>query len=76
MSANTMSDTKVKSRLRFVDNGDGTVTDKRKNLMWMKDDTWVELERLVSWWESQEILKKKECGKFCRSLRLENPQWA
>lgn len=64
MSAVIMNDTKIKSQVRFVDNGDGTVTDKRKNLMWMKDDTWVELGRLVSWWESQEILKKKNAEKF------------
>ncbi len=64
MSADIMSDAKTKSQVRFVDNGDGTVTDKRKNLMWMKDDTWVELGRLVSWWESQEILKKKNAEKF------------
>ncbi len=64
MSAEPMSDTKVKSQVRFVDNGDGTVTDKRKNLMWMKDDTWVELGRLVSWWEGHEILQKKNAEKF------------
>ena len=33
----------------LVDNGDGTVTDKRHGLMWLKDDTWVELGRLITW---------------------------
>ena len=50
-----MSETKVKTR--FVDNGDETVTDTRKNLMWAKDDTWVKLGKLVSWCRARNISK-------------------
>ncbi|MDH5761746.1 MAG: DUF1566 domain-containing protein [Nitrospinota bacterium] len=57
-----MSDTRVKSR--FVDNGDETVTDIRKNLMWAKDDTWVKLGKLVSWWQGQDYLKELNEQKF------------
>lgn len=59
-----MSDTQTKSKVRYVDNGDGTVTDTRKNLMWTKDDSWVEVGHLLSWWQSQEYLTEKNEQKF------------
>lgn len=42
---------------RFMDNGDGTVTDTKQNLMWQKGDNGME----VSF---------EEAEKYCRSLRL------
>lgn len=33
---------------RFVDNGDGTVTDKHTNLMWMKNDSYLDLGQAVT----------------------------
>ncbi len=42
---------------RFVDNGDGTVTDTRRNLMWQKGDNGKE----VSF---------EEAENYCKSLRL------
>ena len=57
-----MSETKVKSR--FVDNGDETITDTRRKLMWAKDDTWVKLGKLVSWWQGQEYIKELNEKKF------------
>lgn len=57
-----MSETKIKSR--FVDNGDSTVTDTRKKLMWAKDDTWVKLGKLVSWWQGQEYIQELNDQKF------------
>ena len=57
-----MSETKIKSR--FADNGDGTVTDTRKKLMWAQDDTWVKLGKLVSWWQGQEYIQELNDQKF------------
>ena len=48
----------------LIDNGDGTVTDKRHGLMWLKDDTWVELGRLITWHKSQEHARKKNEEQF------------
>lgn len=42
---------------RFVDNGDGTVTDTRRNIMWQKDDNGKE----VTFGEAQ---------KYCKTLRV------
>jgi hypothetical protein len=56
-----MKETSVNSR--FVDNGDGTITDAQCQLMWMKHDTWQELGRLVSWHQGQE---------FCRKMNQES----
>ena len=57
-----MSETKVQTR--FLDNGDGTVTDTRKNLMWAKADTWVATGKLVSWWQGQEYIQELNSQKF------------
>lgn len=54
----------TKTKVRFVDNGDGTVTDTRKNLMWTKDDSWVEKGHLLSWWQSREYLQEKNEQQF------------
>jgi hypothetical protein len=42
---------------RFVDNGDGTVTDTRRNLMWQKGDNGEEVSFV-------------EAENYCKSLRL------
>ena len=42
---------------RFLDNGDGTVTDKRRKIMWQKGDNGKE----VTFQEAQE---------YCKTLRL------
>ncbi|MBI4384678.1 MAG: DUF1566 domain-containing protein [Nitrospinae bacterium] len=57
---------------RFVDNGDGTVTDLLTGLMWMKNDTWLELGRLVTWHQGQEYAAKMSERKFAghRNWRL------
>ena len=51
-------------KTRFVDNSDGTVTDSLHNRMWMKDDTWVDLGRIITWHESQEYAKEMNAKKF------------
>ena len=47
----------------FVDNGDGTITDTRANLMWKKDDSFNEYGYGINWFEAQdycEILNEKK----------------
>ena len=55
---------KTVKKTRFVDNGDGTVTDVDNNVMWVKDDTWLELGRQVTWHESQGYAKEMNEKKF------------
>lgn len=47
---------------RFVDNGDGTVTDKEMNLTWMKKDDGKER----TWEEAKE---------YCEKLRVPGKDW-
>ena len=47
----------------FVDNGDGTISDTRSNLMWKKDDSFKEFGYGINWFEAQdycEILNEKK----------------
>ena len=43
---------------RFVDNGDGTITDTKTNLMWMKQDSYQQTGHWVTWIESFDFVKK------------------
>lgn len=63
---------------RFLDNGDGTITDIQKGLMWMKSDTWVVLKRLVSWEQSREYVNETNREKFAgySDWRMPNPSAA
>jgi len=49
---------------RFIDNGDGTVTDIESSLMWTKGDSWLELEQYITWVEAQDFVKEKNKEKF------------
>ena len=57
-----MEDTKKQSAL--VDNEDGTISDVKNGLMWMKNDTWIELGRLITWHEGIEYSKKVNSQKL------------
>ena len=52
------------TKLKYIDNGDETVSDTRHGVMWMKNDTWLELGRLITWHDSLELARKKNEEKF------------
>ena len=52
------------TKLKYIDNGDETVSDTRHGVMWMKNDTWLELGRLITWHDSLELASKKNEEKF------------
>lgn len=43
---------------RFVDNGDGTITDTKTNLMWMKKESHQHTGHWLNWAKSFEYVKK------------------
>jgi len=43
---------------RFVDNGDGTITDTKAGLMWMKKDSYQQTGHWITWLESSAYIKK------------------
>jgi len=54
----------VRKKCKFIDNGDGTVSDAVHGLMWLKRDTWLEKGRLITWHESQEFARELNQRKF------------
>ena len=47
----------------YVDNGDGTISDTRSNLMWKQDDSFKEFGYGINWFEAQdycEMLNEKQ----------------
>ena len=43
---------------RFVDNGDETVTDRKTNLTWMKDDSYTKFKRFVVYSAAKKFMAK------------------
>ena len=51
----------------FIDNGDGTITDTRSNLMWKQDDSYKEYGYGINWFEAHdycELLNDKKFAGF------------
>ncbi len=44
---------------RFVDNGDGTIMDNLTQLMWMKNDSYLDLLKFVTYPGAVKYLEKK-----------------
>ena len=38
----------------FIDNGDGTISDTRSNLMWKQDDSFKEYGYGINWFEAHD----------------------
>jgi hypothetical protein len=49
---------------RFVDNGDGTVTDLETKLMWKQTDSFQDTSKWLNWFKSQEYLLALGTDKF------------
>ena len=55
---------KTENKCALIDNGDGTISDVKNGLMWMKNDTWLELGKLITWHEGLEYSKKMNADRF------------
>lgn len=49
---------------RFIDNGDGTITDTKTGLMWKKTDTMIDLKKWVNYQESTDYVRELREQKF------------
>ncbi|MBN4078190.1 DUF1566 domain-containing protein [Nitrospina gracilis] len=47
----------IPSRLDLVDNGDGTITETKSQLMWMKKDSFADLGKCLNWYESKSYVE-------------------
>jgi hypothetical protein len=52
------------SKNRFVDNGDGTISDSLTQLMWMKNDSFLDLLKFLSYRAAIKYLTKKNEESF------------
>ena len=60
---------------RFVDNGDGTVTDTKQHLMWQKGDNGEELLSSKHWSIAGHCTWGGTRIGVCHCLRNSKPQW-
>ncbi len=49
---------------RYRDNGEGTITDTRTNLMWTKEDSYVTLGKCLGWDDSKEYVSRLNTGGY------------
>jgi len=49
---------------RFVENGDGTLTDRKTNLMWIKNGWRLDFVAAVPWWDAVKKSKDLKVGGF------------
>ena len=63
---------------RFLDYGDGTILDKKSNLMWMKLDYWLIEKKWVNWYTAKEFAQRMNNKKFAGydDWRLPTPEEA
>ncbi|PIQ97237.1 MAG: hypothetical protein COV67_05360 [Nitrospinae bacterium CG11_big_fil_rev_8_21_14_0_20_56_8] len=50
---------------RFIDNGDGTITDTVTTLMWMKEDSFNILKKFLSYGDAVKFLNKINTENYC-----------
>ena len=49
---------------RYTDNGDGTITDTKTNLMWTKKDSYVDLGKCLDWNASKSYVSGLSTGAY------------
>ncbi len=49
---------------RFTDNGDGTITDNRWNLMWKKTDSFQDNQKWFNWFKGQDFVEIANLERF------------
>lgn len=60
-------------KLRFKDNGDGTVTDFETNLMWKQADSFQEMNKWMTWHQANEYITEVNTQKFAGNLDWRMP---
>jgi len=49
---------------RYKDNGDGTITDTEKNLMWKQTDAFQDESQFHNWYQAEDYIRKLNTEKF------------
>lgn len=61
---------------RFVDNGDGTITDTQTHLMWMKQDSYQRTGHWITWLKAFDYVKKANENGFASHFDWQMPTMA
>lgn len=58
---------------RYLDNGDGTITDTKTKLMWMKADSYLHSGHWLNWFEAHDYIKKLNDEGFAQYIDWQLP---
>ena len=59
-----MGELNLELQERFIDNGDGTITDLETKLMWKQTDSFQDTSKWVNWYRAMEYLQELGIEKF------------
>ena len=59
-----MGELNLELQKRFIDNGDGTITDLETKLMWKQTDSFQDTSKWVNWYRAMEYLQELGIEKF------------
>ena len=62
--------------LRFIDNGDGTITDTRLSVMWKKTDSFQDIKKWVNWFKAKDYADKTNADMFAGHSNWRLPKQA
>ena len=51
---------------RFTDNKDGTISDSKTGLMWMKNDSYLHSGHWLNWYEAKTYIKNLKRNWVCK----------
>jgi hypothetical protein len=66
LSANVFANPMESSDKRYLDNDDGTITDTKTGLMWMKKDSYLHVGHWLNWHEVHDYVGKLNDERFAR----------
>ncbi len=58
---------------RFIDNGDGTVTDTENDLMWKQTDSYQDTSKWTNWYDAHGYIRNLNTNKFAGYLDWRMP---
>lgn len=58
---------------RFIDNGDGTVTDNETQLMWKQTDAYQDTSKWTNWFMAEDYIKSLNLNKFAGYMNWRMP---
>ena len=72
-AGNKIDEAKYSTDKRFIDHDDGTISDTKTGLMWMKDDSYQHKNHWLNWFETKEYVAELNNEAFANYTNWQMP---